>query len=139
MAKAKRSKKQPATSRAASIAPTHFQLPEGVKAKRQVIMPTLNLQIGQPRVLKVLDAMRQSLYKDPDPKKVKEKPATICGVVDTQTGEAMLLLVPSVCESSLRESYPDDDYVDKTFYMEKLPKRPGKRYFDFRLLEVEAD
>jgi hypothetical protein len=83
--------------------------------------------------------MYQSTYTDPDPKKAKEKPATVVPVGDVETGEAMNLLVPSVMESALSESYPNDDYVGKVFMVCKMPKRPGKRYFDIKLVEVEAE
>lgn len=115
-----------------------IKLPAGLTVKRQVIMPTLNLKVGEPRVLYCVEAMRESTYKETDPKKEKEKPATIMPVGDVMDGTAYTLLVPAVLESSIREAYPQDSYVGKMFYMEKLPKRAGKRYFDFRLLEAEG-
>lgn len=115
-----------------------LRLPAGMSVKRRVIQTVLNLQVGQPRTLKILDALRESSYRNPDPKKQKDKPATICGVVDVQTGETATLICPAVLAGNLRESYPKDAYVGKTFYMEKLAKRPGKRYFDFTLVEVEG-
>jgi hypothetical protein len=130
MAKAK-SKPQ-----AQHAAPSAGTLPAGFTAKRNVILPTLSLQVGQPRVLRFNDAMRQSTINDPDPKK-KMKPATICGVTDVQSKENYNMIVPAVLESSLKEGYKDDAYVGLTFYVLKKPKRPGKRYFDFELTEVE--
>lgn len=112
-------------------------LPAGVTVMRPITMPTLNLRPGEPRILKVTGAMRQSTFVDPDPSKQKEKPATVMPVVDVVTGEAMTLLLPVVLEKNLVETFPEGEYVGKTFLMEKLGKRPGKRYFDFRLLEVE--
>ena len=82
--------------------------------------------------------MYESTYTDPDPKKAKEKPATVMPVCDVETGEAMNLLVPSVMQSALEETYPDNEYVGKTFMVCKMPKRPGKRYFDIKLVEVEV-
>lgn len=114
-------------------------LPKGFKMVRQVTMPTLNLKVGEPRTLLITSLLTVSTYVEKDPKKAKEKPATVCEVGDTQDGLAYQLLVPSVLESELREKYPDDSYKGKTFYMEKLPKRPNKRYFDFMLMEVAAD
>ena len=129
-------KKSKAPKPGASPAPRVAGLPEGFTAKRSVILPTLSLQVGQPRVLRFNDAMRQSTINDPDPKK-KMKPATICGVTDVQSKENYNMIVPAVLESSLKEGYPGDTYVDKTFYVLKKPKRAGKRYFDFELTEVE--
>lgn len=106
---------------------------------RSVILPALNLGVGQPRVLYIKDAMRVSTVKA-DPKKkgeeAREKPATVCTVADMQTGEEFTLLVPAVMEGNLREAYPQDGYVGKAFLCEKKPKRAGKRYFDFALIEV---
>lgn len=116
---------------AAMIAP-------GFSVARQVILPTLSLKVNEPKTLICTGRMVQSTYTDPDPKKQKEKPATVMPVGDVVTGEAMNLLVPSVMESALREAYPDDGYVSKTFMVCKMPKRPGKRYFDIKLVEVQA-
>lgn len=123
-----------------------FNLP-GFKVARQVILPTLNLQVGQPRVLTIVEAMHISEMKsaekkaDADSKGKKEvmEPATVAPVTDAQTGEMFNMLMPAVLAGNLNEKYPDNGYVAKTFYMEKLPKRPGKRYFDFKLLEVTKD
>lgn len=135
MAKAKKQASQP-------TAPTKPQaLPSGFKTVKQVICPALSLQVGEPRTLKILEAMRVSNIKniDTDPKKAKDKPATICPVTDVSTGEQYTLIVPSVMEGNLKETYPDDGYVGKIFFVCKKPKRPGKRYFDLELTEVEAE
>lgn len=109
----------------------------GFVSKRRVILPTLNLQVGEPRLLVFATPMVVSTYVDPDPKKRNEKPATIAEVGDPTTGESFLLLVPAVLEENIRKSYNGDDYLGRVFYVEKLPKRPGKRYHDIRLEEGE--
>ena len=114
------------------------------KVKRQVILPTLNLAVGFPRVLKILEAMHVSTISDPKAAEKagkageKMEPATVCPVTDIETGEQFNLLVPAVLRGNIEEKYPDAAYVGAAFYVEKLPKRPGKRYFDFKLIEVEA-
>lgn len=137
----------------------NVKLPEGFKVKRQITVPSLVLkEVGKPHILKIMDRMRISTYVDPDPKKKKEKPATICAVTNMETGEVAQLLVPSVMEANLRRDYDamvkvegegketrivEDNgahtYVDKVFRVENLGKRPGKRYFDFSIFEVEAE
>lgn len=112
-------------------------LPAGFKVKKQVILPVLSLQVAKGRILKILDAMRVSNIKADPSKPVREKPATVCGVVDATTGENFVLIVPAVMEGNLREQYPKDSYVGKTFFIMKKPKRPGKRYFDIELSEVD--
>lgn len=128
-----------------------INLPAGFKQKRQVILPTLNITVGEPRTLTFLEAMRVSTMKQPEknarakPKKgaaagesaAPMEPATVCPVRDEGTGELFNMLVPAVLKGNLEESYPEQGYVGLTFYVDKLPKRPGKRYFDFRLVEVE--
>lgn len=116
----------------------------GYKVKRQVILPSLSLKEGEARTLKILEAMRVSTVKS-ERKRAKgekddgpQKPATVCPVVDVASGENYTLIVPAVMEGNLRENYPDDAYVGKVFYVLKKPKRPGKRYFDLELSEVEA-
>lgn len=132
---------------AAPQAPHNVKLPEGFTTKRQVILPVLSLQVDQPRIVKFLEAMRISAVKASPESAArakaegkgdqKEKPATVAPVVDMQTGENLTLIVPAVLEANLKEQYPDDGYVGKGFYVMKKAKRPGKRYFDFEISEVE--
>lgn len=139
----KKSSKGGAVSNTAPRQPAPAALPEGFKVKRQVILPSLSLQEGVARTLTILEAMRVSTVKAARPRAKGEKddgpqkPATVCPVVDVTTGENFTLIVPAVMEGNLRENYPDDGYVGKTFYVQKKPKRPGKRYFDLELSEVE--
>lgn len=128
--------------------PAPANMPAGFKVKRQVILPSLSLKENEPRTLKILEAMRVSTVKAPGAKKGKakggdsalpEKPATIAPVVDVISGENFTLIVPAVLEGNLKEQYPGDAYVDKTFFIMKKAKRPGKRYFDFEITEVEAE
>lgn len=143
----------------ASVLTANVKLPAGFKVSRQVTVPSLVLkEVGKPHILKIMDKMRISTYVDPDPKKKKEKPATICGVTNMETGEVAQLLVPSVMEANLRRDYDavvkvegegreakivEDSgthaYVGKVFRVENLGKRPGKRYFDFSILELEQE
>ncbi len=111
----------------------------GFKVARRVTMPTLNPVVNTPYALKIVDAFRESTYVDPDPKKRNEKPATICSVIDMNTGAVYLWLVGDVCVKNLKENYPDDDYVGRIFGVQKLPKRPSKRYHDWEIIELEAD
>lgn len=128
-----------AISTTKTTAPVQSSGVPGFKVVKRVTMPTLSLKENEPKVLRIDDAMRESKYIDPDPKKAKEKPATICSVTDMQTGEVAILLVPEVMKKNLNESYPADGYVGKVFGVQKLPKRPGKRYFDLEIAELEAE
>lgn len=125
-------------SASTAVAPHQAAVP-GYRIAKRVTMPTLNLAVNEPKVMRIDDAFRESKYQDPDPKKAKEKPATICSITDMQTGEVALLLVPEVMKKNIDESYPDQTYVGRIFCVQKLPKRPGKRYFDFEIAELEAE
>lgn len=117
-----------------------------VKVKQRVTMPTLSLSVDVGYFLRIDSPMKKSTFVDPNPKKAKEEPATVCSITDMMTQREMLLLVPTVMEKNLRETYPDnaetgevDTYVGKIFAVKKLPQRAGKRYFDLELAEVEID
>lgn len=139
MAKKKAAAKAPPAP-APVVSTAGLKIPEGYKVKRQITVPTLSMkEQGKPRLLQIMDAMRVSTYKDPDPKKAKEKPATVCGVTDMETGEVFQFLVPSVVEANLKRDYEGDSYVGKVFRIECLGKRPNKRYRDFSIFEVEKE
>lgn len=131
---------------------------------KRLTLPTLVLKEMDPRYLRIDDLVRQSTYVDPDPAK-SEKPADICTVTDMETGAVYLLLVPTLLKSTLERDYMENEeeiymvksgkgeterrrmtpikgtetYVGKIFAVQKLPKRPGKRYHDFDIGEVESD
>lgn len=106
---------------------------------KRVTLPTINPGVNQPVVFRIMDGMRVSTYAAIKPDGTKEKPATVCTVTDMQTGQIALWLVAEVCAKNLQEQYPDEGYVGKIFGVQKLPKRPGKRYFDFEIAELEVD
>ncbi len=120
-------------------------MPAGIKVTRNIALPVLNLKPNETRYLAFASKMRVSDYVDPNPKKdaagkvIEKKAATIAEVGDVTTGEAFLLLVPAVVEANIKRSYPDDSYVGCAFSLTKLPKRPGKSYFDFQILQIEVD
>lgn len=105
------------------------------KVAKRVTMPTLNPGVNQPMALKIMDEFRLSSYKSPEAK--NEKPATVCTVTDMATGQIALWLVSEVAHKNITEQYPEGSYVGKIFGVQKLPKRPGKRYFDFEIAELE--
>lgn len=147
MSKAKASKSKPGTAVAKRGADTgavaappsnRTDLPPGITIKRQVTMPSLVMKTpGEVRYLAIRDAMRVSNIKDkPDAHGKTRDPATVCTVVDIQTGENFTWLVPAVCKGNFNEVYPGDSYVGLAFRVENRGKREGKRYTDFSLDEI---
>ncbi len=139
--KAVSKEKAVATLSGVNTAVTAFKLPEGARVKRVVTLPSLVMKtIGEARCLFIGDAMRAStvVTKKLDASGNPEKPATVCGVTDTETGEQFIFLVPAVVKSGFEQNYPNDDYVGKCFLIENLGKRKdGQRHTDFRIIEVE--
>lgn len=130
-----------------------INMPEGFKVKRQITLPTLSMKTpSQAKILRFDEAMKVSTYVDPDPTKAKEKPATIAMVTDMENGQIFQFIVPSVVQANLERDYCETkkdkegkvvevlkaNYVGLIFRIENLGKRPGKRYWDFSIFEVEA-
>ena len=114
-------------------------LPEGIKLVRRLTMPSLVMKkLGERRFLAIADALRVSKVPGKVNKEgVQEKPATICTVGDVETGEVFTWLVPAVVQSTFTQEYEGTDYVGRTFVVENLGKREGKRHVDFAVAEVD--
>jgi hypothetical protein len=65
----------------------------------------------------------------------KQEPMRLAEVTNLQTGEIGRLVVHSVLESTLVETYPDAQYVGRCFQLKKQ-KNAGKRYFSFEIVEI---
>lgn len=117
------------------------KLPEGVKIKRHVTLPSLTLKRNEPRILFFVSEMRISQVKGKKkPDGTYEEPAIIADVGDIETGEQLILLVPTVVKKNLEEMYPSGEYKGKTFFIENLgKKKDGQRYNDFQISEVETE
>lgn len=118
----------------------------GFKQTRQVILPALNLEVNQPRVLRIDSPMKVSDVEDKRPgrqkvdaegKPIKREPAIVSNVTDMESGEQYVLLYPTVARENLRREYPGDSYVKRTFIFAKLEKKGGKEYFGMKIIEVE--
>lgn len=122
--------------------PSTFTMPSGFKAKRVLTLPSLVMKTeGEPKVLQIMEEIHLSSVKGKIlPDGTQEKPANVCGVIDTETGEQLIFLVPTVVQKNLEEGYPDGGYVGLTFYVENLGKsKSGQRYNNFKIIELEAE
>jgi len=66
--------------------------------------------------------------------KIKELPI-LMDVVDLKTGEAMLMICPTVFRQELSKAYPDHTYVGKTFQVRKI-KTEDKDYSLWGITEI---
>lgn len=72
----------------------------------------------------------------------KMKSAVVAPIVDLETGEFMVLICNAVLESELRQSYPDEGYVGKSFAIVRNVARKDnsgndRRYKSYRILELK--
>lgn len=121
---------------------TAMTLPSGVKALRQVTVPSFSLKDqGNFRYLGINSAMRISkvVDKPADGTRTPKEPATICDVVDLQTGELGCFIVSTMIKSNLERDYPDDTYVGKAFYFVNTGKKKGKdnSYNTYSIFEID--
>lgn len=112
-----------------------------IKVVKQVTVPTLSVKDGATAYVKFdgpifLGKELKKTAKDGEA--AKEKPADLASVINLETGEQMHLIVAAVVKENLNETYPKDKYVGRSFAISKLGKRAGKRYFDYRVLEIEV-
>ena len=105
------------------------------KKKRRISQNQLKLQIGVPVYVQIEGTFHEGKKLDD-----KRDPATLAEVIDLETGENALIVVPSVVKSSIEEQYPNEKYVGLQFEIEKLQKdNPDKKYFPYRVTEIEVD
>lgn len=115
-------------------------LPPGVKAVRAVTLSVLSFkQVGTEHTIKILEPMRESESKMIQKDGMKN--AHVCPIIDLETGEQHMFVVPTVVRGNLEESYPDNAYVGKCFYIKNDGGRGenGKRYNKYTVIEVNAD
>lgn len=63
-------------------------------------------------------------------------PPFLMQVVDEDTGEYGIVVVPTVLHGELDKNYPDNSYVDKSFEITQR-RIQGRKYNTFDILEVE--
>jgi len=107
------------------------------KVKRQLILPVLRMEQHTPIYVKITDAIYTGKQMEQTGKKAAEKPADLCHVVNLETGEEAMIIVPAILKSVLEEQYPEAGYVGCGFSITKGEKPDGKRYFKYNISELE--
>lgn len=72
----------------------------------------------------------------------KKEPAHLANVIDLDTGEEMLMIIPAVLKSSLEDNYKDESYVGKAFQITHLGKKAkggaaDEGYNLYKILEID--
>lgn len=107
--------------------------------KAAVTLPTISFKDGNSmhRFLQITG----KIYEGKPVKKSgdkADKPADLCEVVDMETGEQALFIVPTVVKSNLEEKYAAGAYVGKGFEIICHGTKEGKRYKTYSIYEVEV-
>lgn len=123
-----------------AVAKNVYSLPGGFKLKKVLTLPSLVLKhVGVGYALRFDSELRTSKV----PGKLKkdgtyEDPATVCEVTMLETGEKRILLAPAVVIKNLRDEYPENSYVGKSFYIQNMGKtKEGQRHIDYGIAEIE--
>ena len=67
-----------------------------------------------------------------------QTPPQLCNIIDLETGEKMLLILPKVLDASIQENYPNHSYVGKSFRLVK-EVIDGKKYSTWAIQEIEIE
>lgn len=128
----------PQTALPVAAAPTNLKLDDGLQVKRHITLPSFTVkEASKQRTFFIMDAMRISQIKSKKDDEQKRDPATICTVVDMDTGEHGTFIVPAVVKANLERDYPEAGYVGKAFAIINKGKRTeAQRYNDFAIYEV---
>lgn len=118
------------------------KLKSGLKFKKlkSVTVPVVKLMPDRPVYLRFESKLERS--KQIVQKKVGDKPmepATIAHCLNHENDSECILIVGKMLESVLRESYPDDTYVGKSFELVNHGLRGDKRYNSYSVNEVEIE
>lgn len=109
------------------------------KVLGNVTMPVFTPKIEEPAYVKVLEPMYLGKEMKAGSDGQKKAPATLCKVVDLETGEVKLLIVAAVVKGIFEDNYPGNAYVGKAFCLVKHAKKEGKNYFNFSVDEIDPD
>ncbi len=110
------------------------------KVKKQLIFPVLRMEQHIPifvQIIGVIYVGKEVKSETTDKKKQNEKPADLCHIINLETGEAMMIVVPAIVKSVLEETYEKESYVDLKFKIVKGEKAEGRRYFFYKIDEIE--
>ena len=123
---------------------TGVTLPDGSKFKvaKQVTRTVLQQLNEVPFYIEITSSIHASTI-DPEYSKYKNKDTgeaslpDVCDVTNLETGECQTLIVNAVLGSELNRHYPDDGYVGRSFGVLRTKSEVDKRYFTYKIIELE--
>lgn len=99
---------------------------------KKVVTPVLQMQIDKPIYVRFLTEcyIGEKIDGAPDA-------PTLVLVLNMETMDECIVVVSHIVRESLHDQYADGAYVGKYFKITKLAKRTGKKYNDYRMVEVQ--
>ncbi len=128
-----------AETQATNVPETAIKPKFNFKVVKNVTVPLLKLVEEKAEYVQLTGAMFQGKEVKGTGDKAKMEPAILCHCINLTTGEVAQIIVNAVVKENLKEAYPDDSYVGKSFEIIKHAKREGKRYNDFSITEIEVN
>lgn len=109
-------------------------VPLKFKKLKTVVRPVLKLTPGVEYYIKIAGPLHLGRSVADD-----KEPATLCNIVDLNTGEEMQIVAPKLLREALTENYEKETYIGKCFAIE-LMRVPDKRYNLLKtFIEIEAE
>ena len=104
------------------------------KTKKHVTLPLLKMENNKPIYIQFTEAIFVGKVVDD-----KKEPPKMANVINLETGEECQIILGTVLESNLRETYPDDSYVGKQFELVKSAPEGARKYSLFNITEIEVE
>ena len=110
------------------------------KVKKHVTLPLLKMEADKPCFVTILEPIYKAKAIAPGRKaadgKPQMEPPELMNVTNLENGHEYQMIVNTVLGSNLRDAYPNDTYVGKSFLLERR-QIAGKRYASFDITEIE--
>lgn len=105
------------------------------KRIQALTVPVLSFKTRLVAYVKILNEMQESSYKSEEGARARG-PATVCRVLNLETGEIMDMIVPALVQTTLKDKARD--YVGKCYEIHvSAEKKEGKNYKDAEVYEIE--
>lgn len=116
------------------------------KVAQQVTVPVLKQDSGETVAIKIVAPI---LVEDQFDTKIDEETGEIIKqtfkgkinvgrVTELTSGQLFQYVFNAISASEIRNAYPDESYVGKSFLIKKLAVVAGKRYKEVQIIEIEA-
>lgn len=110
------------------------------KVKKILTLPLLKMKIGEPVYVKFTAPTFVGKKIAEEPGKVAKEPPIMANVINLPTGEMVQIMLGSVLQGILRDEYPNDSYVGKSFMLQLAEQKRGRlggNYNTYKVAELD--